>query len=330
MAEETWRSMFFGGDGSVEARTWHPGSDPAAYDRRQWSDSIGWKDGKLEAGGVWWVEKTLPFMSTHYEAPMILGLVYYLFVVVFLQRYMKNREAYSLKLLLSVWNFLLAGFSLWGTVVLVPRMFNQILEDGGRIRNEMCTMEVEYETPVVYLFVMSKVPELIDTVFLALRKRPIIFLHWYHHIATMLYCWDAWANGVAAGGWFAAMNLTVHAIMYTYYFVMSLNVFGRAPAIVAMGITSLQIIQMIGGLAVLVYVLQNCPSSVVTPDHKVVFNLWAGIAMYFSYAALFINFFVQRYIRKRHPTAAKANEAKKTDGAKQSQSPARRKATKVD
>lgn len=30
-----------------------------------------------------------------------------------------------------------------------------------------------------WMFVMSKAPELGDTMFLILRKRPVIFLHWY-------------------------------------------------------------------------------------------------------------------------------------------------------
>ena len=31
----------------------------------------------------------------------------------------------------------------------------------------------------VQLFIFSKIPELLDTVFITLRKRELIFLHWY-------------------------------------------------------------------------------------------------------------------------------------------------------
>jgi hypothetical protein len=27
---------------------------------------------------------------------------------------------------------------------------------------------------------------------LGLQKKPVIFLHWYHHAVTLMYCWIAW------------------------------------------------------------------------------------------------------------------------------------------
>ena len=46
----------------------------------------------------------------------------------------------------------------------------------------------------VVLFIFSKIPELGDTVFIVLRKKPLIFLHWYHHVTVLLFCWHAFGT----------------------------------------------------------------------------------------------------------------------------------------
>lgn len=40
----------------------------------------------------------------------------------------------------------------------------------------------------VFLFNVSKVFEFVDTIFIVLRKKPLMFLHYYHHVVTMLFC----------------------------------------------------------------------------------------------------------------------------------------------
>lgn len=52
-----------------------------------------------------------------------------------------------------------------------------------------CSLFVRPPYARLQMFVFSKVPELGDTVFIILRKRPLIFLHWYHHVTVLLYTW---------------------------------------------------------------------------------------------------------------------------------------------
>ena len=62
-----------------------------------------------------------------------------------------------------------------------------------------------------------QVPELGDTIFIVLRKQKLIFLHWYHHITVLIYCWYSFSQYTAPARWFVVMNFIVHSIMYTYY-----------------------------------------------------------------------------------------------------------------
>ena len=75
----------------------------------------------------------------------------------------------------------------------------------------------------VALFNFSKPFELLDTVFIVLRKKPLIFLHYFHHITVMIYCWNAYQKQTATGIYFVAMNYSIHACMYFYYCTRSVT-----------------------------------------------------------------------------------------------------------
>ncbi len=156
------------------------------------------------------------------------------------------------------------------------------------------------------LFVYSKYFELFDTVILVLRKRPVLFLHWYHHATALLYCLDAFAARQPTGLYFAAMNYTVHTVMYFYYFLMAS---GYKPKWAGY-VTSMQIMQMVVGLGVNTYHAyklstdQNCDGSWR--------NLQLAAVMYFSYFLLFMQFAIKRYVLKKVPagTTIAANKTK--------------------
>jgi elongation of very long chain fatty acids protein 6 len=70
----------------------------------------------------------------------------------------------------------------------------------------------------VQLFCLSKIPELFDTAFIVARKKRLMFLHWYHHVTVLLFCWHSYATEASTGIFFVAMNYSVHAIMFGYVF----------------------------------------------------------------------------------------------------------------
>jgi hypothetical protein len=139
---------------------------------------------------------------------------------------------------------------------------------------------------------LSKMPELLDTLFIVLRKKPLIFLHWYHHVTVLLFCWNAYATEAGSGLYFVAMNYSVHAIMYGYYCLQTVNMVPKwFPTIL---ITLGQIAQMFVGTGVCAscwyfwYTGRVC--------HNEINNLIAGALMYGSYLYLFCDFAVRRYV----------------------------------
>ncbi|CCI42965.1 unnamed protein product [Albugo candida] len=223
----------------------------------------------------------------------------YCFAIFAGRRYMEGRKPYNLRFALASWNLLLAIFSCIGSIRTVPPLLNLLYNRGAYVG--VCADPVKlYDKGHVglwiTLFIFSKIPELFDTLFIVLRKKPLIFLHWYHHVTVLLFCWHAFASTSASGISFAAMNYSVHAVMYFYYFLVAIGMRPRWARFV----TTFQLCQMVVGVTVcglnVYYTLKGIECHVDSENLK-----WA-ILMYSSYFALFFKFYVDRYflsIRKK-------------------------------
>ena len=161
----------------------------------------------------------------------------------------------------------------------------------------------------------------------------------------MCFCWHSAASVSSYGVLFAAMNFSVHAVMYFFYFLTSL---GYRPSKYAMPVTLAQIAQMFVGTGIATYVAARIfvldppqTDGTVTAERRATTTLFpssadriaavdrqlatgrpfegpqcnqsgtnalAGFLMYASYLYLFCAFFYTAYIRK---PAAKKNKLAK-------------------
>lgn len=137
--------------------------------------------------------------------------------------------------------------------------------------------------------------ELIDTFFIVVHKKPLIFLHWYHHITVLLYCYHSYVTTSPPGIFFVVMNYSVHASMYGYYFLMAMK--WRPKWFNPIIITIFQISQMIVGVAVTLagfYYYKTDPTCGIEKE-----NNTAAFVMYGSYLFLFLQFFFGRYYNQK-------------------------------
>ncbi|KAF7632230.1 Elongation of very long chain fatty acids protein [Meloidogyne graminicola] len=220
----------------------------------------------------------------------------YVFVVFGTKHFMRNREPFSLFVPLNVWNLFLAIFSTLGAFNLSFEFFGTIFTHG--LQSSYCNVHnytLGNNGYWVWLFIVSKMFELVDTVFLVLRKRPLLFLHWYHHILTMLYAFYSYPITPAFNRWGIYLNYLVHSYMYSYYFLRSMKI--KVPGPVAKFVTTIQIWQFIISVVILAHLgwltfVENVKCDL---DSKV---YAFAVSMDVSYLILFINFFLHAYVLK--------------------------------
>lgn len=242
---------------------------------------------------------TRQWMRSNWIISLLVGILY-VAGAFSLKAFMKTRTPMKLRRFLIVWNWTLAVFSVMGFARTFPEFFHVLTKYGYHF--SVCNRsyaDINVITAVWgFLFTLSKVPELLDTAFVLLRKRNLIFLHWYHHFTTLVISWYIYSDHPAMGRWIMNLNYGVHSIMYSYYALRAMDF--RPPQFVAISITAIQIIQMIFGLAASLYsaamMMSGRPCG--HSADVVIFLL----IVYGSYFALFVNFFVKTYVAKATKT----------------------------
>ncbi|PCH33644.1 fatty acid elongase [Wolfiporia cocos MD-104 SS10] len=233
------------------------------------------------------------------------ALAVYLVIVFGLQAYMKNRPPLKLQGLFQLHNVILsAGSALLLTVMaeeIAPLFLNHsvfwsMCDEG------MWTDRLEFFYLINYYF---KYLELIDTVFLALKKKPLAFLHVFHHSATALLCYTQ-LNGKTSVQWVPiTINLSVHVLMYYYYYATA----GGAKIWWKKHLTTMQIVQFVIDLFVVYFATYSYYAANYWPTLPTLGSCAGteaaavfGCLLLSSYLVLFIQFYIQTY---KKPAKAK-------------------------
>jgi len=248
----------------------------------------------------------VPGVTPLSTTPAVLGtLIAYLVVIFGIKGLMTERLPYKLALLFQAHNAILSSGSLLLLVLLLEEIGPIVWQGGilhGLCAREAWTPRMEFYYMVNYYF---KYMELLDTVFLALKKKPMQFLHIFHHSATALLCY-AHLNGRVNGTWsVVGLNLTVHVVMYYYFYATACG----SKIWWKKYLTIMQIMQFIIDLGVVYFGAYSYMAATYLPNTlphvaNCAYGGGAGVfgcVLLTSYLGLFVNFYLQTY---QKPAAA--------------------------
>ncbi|KAI1843116.1 hypothetical protein JX265_009855 [Neoarthrinium moseri] len=248
-------------------------------------------------------------MSTLKETSIFV-VIYY--IVIFGGReLMRNREPFKLKSLFLIHNFYLTAISASLLALFIEQLLPTIVRKG--LFFAICDHDGGWTQPLVvlyYLNYLTKYLELLDTVFLFLKKKPLTFLHCYHHGATAVLCFSQLLGHTSVSWVVISLNLAVHVIMYWYYFQSARGVRIWWKEWVTKG----QIIQFIIDLGFVYFASYTYFTSTYftwMPNHGKCageeFAAFSGMGVLSSYLVLFISFYFATYKKEgKAPSARKA------------------------
>ncbi|KAK9415070.1 putative Elongation of fatty acids protein [Seiridium unicorne] len=248
-------------------------------------------------------------MSTLNETSIFV-VIYY--IVIFGGReLMRGREPFKLKAIFLIHNFYLTAISAILLALFVEQLLPTVVRKG--IFYAICDHDGGWTQPLVVLYFLNyltKYLELLDTVFLVLKKKPLTFLHCYHHGATAVLCYTQLIGNTSVSWVVIGLNLAVHVLMYWYYFqsARGVRIWWKE------WVTRFQIIQFVIDLGFVYFASYTYFTSTYfpwMPNHGKCageeFAAFSGMGVITSYLVLFISFYLATYKRDgKVPSARKS------------------------
>lgn len=154
---------------------------------------------------------------------------YLLFATIIGPKLMSNRKPYQLRRPIFVYNVVMVTLNVYFFFesICAYEFGTALLNFEYPTKHNELSPKEERRLNFVYWYFLSKLVDLLDTVFFVLRKKysQVSPLHLYHHSSVPLCVWLAVRYAPTAGvnGIFPIFNSAVHVLMYTYY---ALSAFG--------------------------------------------------------------------------------------------------------
>ncbi|KAF6843571.1 elongation of fatty acids protein 1 [Colletotrichum musicola] len=167
------------------------------------------------ANGFEFVYGRKPFSTLSETSIMV---VLYLIVIFGGREVMRYRKPLELNTLFKIHNLFLSLLRGALLVLFIEQLVPSLWREG--LYQNICGA-AGWTQPLILLYYinyLTKYYELIDTVFLMVKKEPLTFLHCYHHPATALLCFTQLIGDTPIFWVPITLNLTVHVVMYWYYF----------------------------------------------------------------------------------------------------------------
>lgn len=239
----------------------------------------------------------------------------YLIGIKLLTIYMSTREKVNVKNIASLHNLAMTLLSLYMCLETINQAFIQ--NSYTLFSNSIdSTPKGEPMSRILWIFFASKLPEFVDTILMALKKNfhQISFLHLYHHSSVFIIQWITVYYGPGGESYLAAiLNSGVHVFMYGYYLWSTYDskpkegerITWTKAAFYRPYITRIQLIQF-----VILFTQSIWDIFISPPKDYPIFVIWILLFYMISMIALFMNFYIQAYIKKgsRKTAAAKKEE----------------------
>jgi len=172
--------------------------------------------------------QSFPMFSNGPNILIIILITYLALVTKVIPDFMKSREPFKLEAVVRGHNIVLVISNAFFFIITLGFLnYGTKLFDISIPSDEENSAQIQYELIVDYFYYTTRLIELLDTIFYALRKKQnkITFLHLYHHTQNAFFTWLAiWYRfNMRVNRFFALINSFVHFNVYLYCFLASFS-----------------------------------------------------------------------------------------------------------